>query len=135
MMQVTSRSIVRRGFVGVCVAAALAIGFVTAGRAETMPSHPNIITLSQPAALPGRVLPPGVYVFEVANPETASDVIRVRNRKTGQALYAGFTRRVDRPRTLSADTALTFGEVAVGTPAAVRAWFPLGLHHGHEFIY
>jgi len=134
MMQVTSRSIVRRGFVGVCVAAALALAFVTAGRAE-MASHPNIITLSQPAALPGQVLPPGVYVFELANPETASDVIRVRNRNTGQALYSGFTRRVDRPRALPADTALTFGEAPVGQPAAVHAWFPLGLRDGHEFIY
>ena len=99
MMQVTSRSIVRRGIVGVCVAAASAIGFVTAGRAETMPSHPNIITLSQPAALPGRVLPPGVYVFEVANPETASDVIRVRKRKTGQSLDTSHFSAMCRSRT------------------------------------
>ena len=135
MMQVTSRSIVHRGFVGVCAAAALAIAFVTAGHATTLANHPNIITLSQPVALPGQMLPPGVYVFEIANPDTTGDVVRVIKRGTRQPLYSGFTRRVERPRAMSADTALTFGEAAVGSPASVRAWFPLGLHDGHEFIY
>ena len=74
-------------------------------------------------------------LFEARPSDTASDVIRVRNRNTGQAMYSGFTRRVDRPRALPADTALTFEEAPVGQPAAVHAWFPLGLRDGHEFIY
>ena len=135
MMQVTSRSIVHRGFVSMCVAAALAVALATAGQATTLANHPNIITISQPAALPGLVLPPGVYVFEIANPDTDGNVVRVLRRSTHQPLYSGFTRRVDRPRAMPGDIALIFGEAPTGSAASVRAWFPLGLHDGHEFIY
>ena len=42
-------------------------------------------TFSRTVQMPGVVLPAGTYVFEVVNPDTRSDIVRVmsRDRKTG----------------------------------------------------
>src|SRR5215470_16803436 len=82
-------------------AAAHALGF----------SHENKIKFSRQVALPGVVLPPGTYSFDLASP-TALDVVVVRSADGGKTYYMGFTHTVSRPRNMSRNTPIVFGERA-----------------------
>lgn len=135
MLLTTLQSIGRRATLAVTAAALVALVGVAVGHASTTASHPNFLRVTIPLALPGAVLPPGEYVFEVANPETSHDVVRVWNRATRQSMFMGFTRRVPRPRTHAPGDALVLGESAAGDPTPVLVWYPIGLQDGHEFIY
>jgi hypothetical protein len=135
MLQVTSQSVVRRGLLGMGAAVMIAFAGAALTHASSLLNHPNIIRFPKEVALPGHVLPAGVYVFEIANPEASHDVVRVIDRETRKPIYVGFTRRVQRPAAMSPDQAVTFNEAVVGTPTPLRAWYPIGLSDGHEFIY
>ena len=47
----------------------------------------------------------------------------------------GFTERVERPRHLGRDSAVTLGEARPGVPLPITAWYPLDSSRGHRFIY
>src|SRR3982074_1203969 len=56
------------------------------------------LTFSKEVSLPGVTLAPGTYVFEVANPLSSSNVVRVRSKEDYRHVYfTGFTYRIDRP--------------------------------------
>ena len=114
-------------------AAAFALLVTASGHAWGF-THENRLTFSRPVALPGVVLPAGSYVFDVASP-TALDVVVVRNPKTGAVLYMGFTNTVSRPRNLSMNTPVTFGEATAGQPRPIAAWYEIGGPLGHQFLY
>lgn len=113
------------------IIAGLVLGsFVIAanGRAASV-GRTEYLTLKSAAALPGVVLPPGTYTFEIV--EGHRDVVRVSNRLTRNVLYMGFTevvRRQDR-----SGGPLTFGEAGRGEPIPIKAWFPDGSLTGNEF--
>ena len=88
------------------------LGFlVAAASVHAMnPAHQALLTFSRPVSLPGVSLAAGTYVFEVANPETSSDVVRVRSNEDYRHVYfTGFTKRVDRPKGLRADRPVARG--------------------------
>jgi hypothetical protein len=60
-------------------------------------------------------MPAGTYVFDVASP-TALDVLVVRSGGRGKVFYIGFTRTISRPRHMSAQTPVAFGEAVRRTP-------------------
>lgn len=97
-------------------------------------SHENILTFSRPVALPGVVLPAGTYSFDIASP-TALDIVVVRNPKTARVYYMGFTNTVTRPRTMSKEAPITFGEAPANEPRPIAAWYELGDTTGHQFRY
>jgi len=113
---------------------ATAVAVVTA--AFTVTSHAsdaNTLTFSHDVALPGVVLPAGTYVFDIANPDTSADVVRVR--RNGRVHYMGFTLTMQRPANMPADRPVSLGEPGSDTPAPIKAWFPLGSSRGHQFMY
>jgi len=97
-------------------------------------NHENKLKFSRPVALPGIVLPAGTYSFDVAS-ETALDLVVVRSANRDKLYYMGFTRTVSRPKHMSAETAVAFGEAAANEPPPVAAWYEIGNTAGHEFIY
>jgi hypothetical protein len=97
-------------------------------------NHDNRLTFSRPVALPGVVLPAGEYSFDVASP-TSLDVVVVRNQRSGKVLYMGFTNIVQRPKTLSNDTPITFGEAPANEPRPISTWYEIGQAMGHQFLY
>ncbi len=114
------------------------LGFlVAAASVHTMnPAHQALLTFSRPVSLPGVSLAAGTYVFEVANPDTSSDVVRVRSKEDYRHVYfTGFTRRVDRPKGLRADRPVVLGEPAAGMSPPILAWFPEGAATGRQFVY
>ena len=86
-------------------------------------------------ALPGVTLVGGTYIFEVANPETSADVIRVINRATNKVIYLGFTHRAERPKGMDANRSIVLSEVARGDAPPILGWYPAGDLIGHAFVY
>src|SRR3954471_24372615 len=60
------------------------------------PSRLTYLTFSAAVALPGVTLPAGTYAFEPASPNTAANVVLVKNRARTVKFYSGFTLRVER---------------------------------------
>ena len=98
-------------------------------------SKTSRLTFSGPFALPGVSLPAGVYTFELADPSTNLDIVRVVSRDRAKVYYMGFTEAVRRPANLSADRMLVFGEAPAGSPPPIAAWYPQNESIGHQFIY
>ena len=92
-------------------------------------------TFSRSVQLPGVTLPAGTYVFEVANPETSSNVVVVRSRDRSKVYALKMTQFVHRPAARDLKPAITFGETPAGNPPPVKAWYPQNETLGREFIY
>ena len=97
-------------------------------------NHENKLTFSRPVALPGIVLPAGSYTFDVASP-SALDVVVVRSTGSGKVLYMGFTNTVTRPRNMSANAPIVFGEAPANEARPISTWYEIGSHTGHQFLY
>jgi hypothetical protein len=93
------------------------------------------LTFNAPFALPGTALPPGTYIFELADPINARDVVRVLSRDRSRLYLTAFTHRIERPRGLGDGVSVSFSEVPRGVTPPVRAWYPIGVSVGHQFIY
>ena len=87
------------------------------------------LSMNRATALPGVVLPPGSYAFEVVPGH--ADLVRVSERATRRVLYLGFADIVPRPDRVS--TPLMFGEASSGVPMPIKAWFPTNRRVGLEF--
>ena len=92
-------------------------------------------TFRAPVALPGVTLPPGSYVFEVLNPDTSADLVRVMTRDRSKTYALQFTRFVHRPARGELKSTITLGEAANGAPQPIRTWFPESETTGREFLY
>jgi len=93
------------------------------------------LTFSQAVRLPGISLDAGTYIFEVANPNTRGNVVRVLSRDRKRAYFLGFTNPIAKPRGLSSDAMISLGESGPGAAPPITAWWPAGEETGREFIY
>lgn len=94
------------------------------------------LTFSGAVSLPGVTLAAGTYVFEIANPESSSNIVRVRSKADSRHVYfMAFTYRIDRPATLGAERQIVLGEASAGKAPPILAWFPAGTSTGQQFIY
>ena len=122
--------------VGATVACALALT-VLATESLGAANHWDKATLSfsRSVALPGVTLAPGSYVFEIVEGAGYRDIVRVRNVRTHEAEFTGFTHRVPRPDRLRGLSAVTLGESARNAPAVIEVWYPADGSDGRQFIY
>jgi hypothetical protein len=124
----------------IAVLAACGVIFgVSAALATAVPWDPmhrqTALTFNRAVSLPGVTLGPGTYVFELANPESGSNIVRVRNREDyRQVYYTGFTHMVERPNSLGGRPVL-LGEAIPGKAVPILAWYPQGDRMGRQFIY
>jgi len=98
-------------------------------------NHQNTLKFSRPVALPGVVLPAGTYSFDLVGSQSELDIVVVRETSSGKALYMGFTNTVQRPKGMSKDAAITFGEESANEPPPISRWYEIGDSLGHEFRY
>jgi hypothetical protein len=91
------------------------------------------LTFGRAVELAGVRLPAGTYVFEVANPDSGANVIRVLSRDRARVHVLKPTIPTYRERTSDMRTMIKLGEAPAGEPPAVRAWFPENETRGHQF--
>ena len=89
----------------------------------------DYLTIGRSVALPGVVLAPGTYAFEVVQGHT--DLVRVTDRATNRVVYTGFTDVIRRPE--GSTQRLIAGEAPKGEPVPIQAWFPSGSRSGNGF--
>ena len=94
----------------------------------------NTVMFSAPVAIPGQVLPPGCYVFKLADPQSDRPIVQIFTEDqsaliaTAQAIPAYRLELTD-------DTLVTFEERTTGNPEAVKRWFYPGELSGVAFVY
>jgi hypothetical protein len=122
------------------IAAAVGILFVGIAVASTSawiggPNRTTYITFNQAVALPNVELAAGTYIFEVANPDTSANVVRVMSPDRMRVHFQGFTNATRRPAGMSAEAVVSLGEAARGTAPRITAWYAVGADDGRQFIY
>lgn len=94
----------------------------------------TVLTFSAPVEIPGQVLPPGTYVFELADSSSDRNIVQVFNKNKSH-LYGTFLAIPDYRTKRSSKPVITFEERPAGTPEAIKAWFYPGQNYGHDFVY
>jgi hypothetical protein len=98
-------------------------------------SFSNCLKFKTAFALPGVELPAGGYEFEVVNPGTDADVVRVTSKDGRHVYFMGFTTRVPRPAGMPKDRLVILGEARPGEAQPIAVWFPIDSPTGHRFLY
>jgi hypothetical protein len=92
------------------------------------------MTFNQPVEVPGMVLKPGTYVFQLADSPSDRNVVQIFNADQTH-LYENLL-AIPAYRLEPTDkTVVTFKERAAGEPAAIATWFYPGADSGVEFLY
>ena len=125
----------RLSFLTALVALFALAGGVSSTHALTPANRLTYLTFSEPVALPGVTLAPGVYAFELADPTTSANVVSVRDKARTKAYFMGFTQRIDRPRGMADTGAVSFGEASRGQARPIVAWYPPDSDTGLKFLY
>ena len=111
---------------------AFGLFFVIAANADPS-DEATTFTFSAPVEIPGQVLPPGTYLFKLANNDADLNVVQIFN-SDGTRLYATLqTVPTERARPTS-HTVITLAEQAAA-PDALLKWFYPGRLTGNEFMY
>jgi len=117
--------------IGAVAALVMSIGLATA-QAQPIDKR-TYFTFSGPVAIPGVTLPPGKYLFRVAD-TSSRNVVQVLSAD-GTKPYAMFfvfrAERFDAPT----NPEVRFMETAEGMPAAIQTWWYPGERSGYEFAY
>ena len=121
-------------------AAAILIGLSAPApiRADASPNDLDrmmYVTFSSAVTLPGVALGSGTYIFELADPLGAWNLVRVSSHDRRHVYLTAFTRVVDRPSGMKADQTISFGEAARNAMPPITAWWPMGENTGRQFIY
>ena len=111
-----------------------ALPVVAATLSATTLNRTTYFAFNQPVRVTGILLPPGDYAFEIANPMTSSNVIRISDRKKVKTYVMALTQPVVRPSTKRLDPVIVFGEASPTSPRAIHAWYPAGVTTGYEFL-
>ena len=126
--------LMRRAVVVACLLAIVGLTVSSPSDADTY-RRTNYITFNKPVRLPGVVLTPGTYIFELPDPIGAWDVVSVSSRDRRHVYYAGLTHAVTRPAGLPHDRVLSFDEAPANAAFPIRTWWPLGESTGRQFQY
>ena len=94
----------------------------------------TVVTINEPLQIPGTVLDPGSYIFQLADSQSNRHIVQIWS---GDGMYLIATvMAVPAYRTDPSDnTVLTYDERSSGQPMAIRQWFYPGDNIGQEFVY
>ena len=114
------------------VLAVLAVaGRVTAQRIDT--NDKTFMTFTAAVEMPGVTLPPGTYVFRLAD-SPSRNVVQVLDEGEKNIIGQWTFVQADRPR-VTEETLVMFKETREGSTPAVQFWYFPGEKIGKEFIY
>jgi hypothetical protein len=117
--------------VGLLIAFAIFVGIVA--NAEEA-SKQIKVTFDKAVQIPGQVLAPGTYTFQLGDPDAGPNIVEIFNDDES-VLYAMLpTISAQRPKATTG-VSVTLAESQVGKPEALLTWFYPGSLIGHEFVY
>jgi hypothetical protein len=95
------------------------------------------IQFSAPVEIPGRVLPAGKYVFELADSTTDRNIVEVFSEDSNgnESLVATILAIPDYSLNTPDKPTMHFEERHSGAPEAIQSWFYPGENTGWEFVY
>jgi hypothetical protein len=94
----------------------------------------TVVSFSEPVEIPGSLLPPGTYVFKLANSDSDRHIVQIFSADE-RHVYATLLAIPDERLEPTGKTAITFEERAKDTPEAIKAWFYPGDNVGQRFVY
>ena len=113
----------------------LAVSATASIQASFSAERTTYVKFSRSVALPGLELTPGTYIFELAEPSSNHNLVRVMSRDRRKVYATQFTILVQRPASVTDNHGITFREAPAGMAPPIKAWYPSGEQVGHEFIY
>ena len=117
-----------------CVFLILGVLAVASSAGSMTWNRTTYFTFNKPVRLPGVVLSPGTYTFELASPNDLS-LVRVRDRYGSRVYLTAFTNFVTRPNNSRLDATITLGEASPTAPPPINVRYPAGELTGRQFIY
>ena len=126
---------VNRKFAVAVLGVALVAVFAAVSTQAWDASRTNYVKFNRSVALPGVELTAGTYIFELADPSSNQNLVRVLSSDRRHVYAQQFTIPVQRPKNMDENHGITFGEVPAGMAPPVQAWYPSGDQVGHEFMY
>lgn len=111
----------------------LGLGHASNARADEWDKK-TVLTFSQSVEIPGHVLPAGSYTFKLADSMSDRHIVQVFNAD-GTKIIATIMTIPDYRLKPTDLTVIKFGEMPIGSPEVVRAWFYPGNTLGQEFVY
>src|SRR5580765_3013591 len=113
---------IRRAAITMTAAIAAGMAATALVRAEQA-NRTQYLTFSAPVALPGVTLHSGTYIFEVPEPDSAPDIVRVTSRDRKIVFLTAFTRSVDRPSSVPLTQLVSLREVTPIQPIPIAVWW------------
>lgn len=124
---------INKGYIAVGLIIAFALFFELGAHADES-DESTTMTFNQPIQIPGKVLPAGSYLFELADHGEEPNVVQVFSSDR-TVLYGTFLTNSTQRQEPAGDTTITLAEPeSGGTPVLVK-WFYPGRDIGNEFMY
>lgn len=92
------------------------------------------LTFSASVQIPGQVLPPGSYVFKIADSQADRHIVQIFTQDQREIVATILAIPAYRLKPTD-DTLITFQERSAGSPEAVSRWFYPGHLDGVAFVY
>lgn len=118
-------------------AAVAALSYLAAPAMADRWDKRTVITFNNPVEVPGHVLLPGTYVFQLADLSSDRAVVQVFRQDKHGMDHLVTTKHVAwawSPK-VHKNPHVTFVERRSNTPEAMNSWFYPGGHQGWQFIY
>jgi hypothetical protein len=94
----------------------------------------TIVTLNDSLEIPGMVLDPGTYIFQLADSQSSRHIVQIWT-EDGQRLITTILAVPAYRQRPSDDSVFDLDERPVDSPMALRTWFYPGDNTGQEFVY
>ena len=121
-----------------CLSGSLALSFLMTkpAMADEMNKRTEF-QFSAPVEIPGKVLDPGKYVFELPNDQSDRNIVQVFSEDSNgkESLVATLQTIPDYVSNTPDKPLIHFEERPSGSPEAIHSWFYPGENTGWEFVY
>ncbi len=128
---------IRKNVIG-SLSIALSVGLLCVGLApKTRAGEWNersIVKFTAPVEVPGRVLLPGTYTFQLMNSSSNRNIVEIFNKNRTKLFAIVQTAAAYRLNPTS-KTVITLSERSADSPMAIHKWFYPGNSFGQDFIY
>ncbi len=122
-----------KALVLIICAALICVAAVPVAKADPW-NKKTIVTLNDSLEIPGMVLDPGTYIFQLADSQSNRHIVQIWT-EDGQHLITTILAVPARRQAVSGESVFYFDERPANTPMALRSWFYPGDNTGQEFVY